>query len=423
MFGHADRVSVRSTANGCSTGLLSAVFHFHLRNAQVILDITIAAAIAVLGAATSLLLSRYISPVLYVDVDLYFGADINRVYDYMTGQGRFAQFRSNVHPVFTFLFFPPTRSFMGIGLSPEEAAQLIIAVSAGATTVLIYLIGRLTGLSRPDAALLGALFITSGSFVFWWTVPETFAFGGMSVALAFAVALSRSTNMLAWVLSNALCLSITTTNWAAALLSSIFRLGWTRALHVAAITFGLIVVLSIWQRAYLPTARFFFLPGSFIEELSYVQMLADVGWSVSFGEKLASFWLAPWVVPDTVLTESQGVRSVHLAYDLWGWTALGGLLSLIAAVFDTIRQRPDLHAILIVPALFLVFQLVLHIIYGDEPFLYSAHFMPAFLCIAAAGFLGRLNWVCRIGVLVLIVFGGMTNVAAFMAVNDALSAL
>src|SRR5690606_16412498 len=67
MFGHADCVSVRSTAVGCSTGLLSAVFHFHLRNAQVILDITIVAAIAVLGAATSLLLSRYISPVLYVD--------------------------------------------------------------------------------------------------------------------------------------------------------------------------------------------------------------------------------------------------------------------------------------------------------------------------------------------------------------------
>lgn len=423
MFGHADRDVIAPIYTRRSAGNVLPVLPFRVPTAQLTLDLAIAAVIGMLAGALSLALSRYIAPILYVDVDLYFGADINRVYDYMTGQGRFAQFRSNVHPVFTFLLFPPTRSFMGIGFTPEQATQILVALSAGATTVMIYAIGRLTGLSRLDAALLGALFIASGAFVFWWTVPETFAFGGMSVALAFMVALLRSTGLLAWVLTSALSLAITTTNLAAPLIAGIFRLGWTRTIQVAAISFGLVVVLSVWQRAYLPTARLFFLPGSILEELAFVQMLADVGWSVSFGGKLASFWLAPWVVPETVLTGTQGIRPVHLAYGLSGWLGLSGLLALNIAVLDTLRHRADLRALVLAPALFLAFQFVLHLVYGDEPFLYSAHFMPAFLCIAAAGFLGRMAWLCRVGVLVLVVIGGLTNVMTFMAVNNTLTAL
>ena len=193
--------------------------------------------------------------------------------------------------------------------------------------------------------------------------------------------------------------------------------------RTALIAFCLVVVLSVWQRAYLPTAQFFFLPGSFTKELDFVPMLNKVDWTLGFGGKLASFGLAPWIMPASVLTETQGIRPVHLSYGLTGWLALGGLLVMLIAVFDALRHRADLRTLVLAPALFLAFQFVLHMIYGDEPFLYSAHFMPAFLCLAATGLLGRLVWLCRAGLIVFVIFGGLTNVTAFGTVTAALSEL
>ncbi|MFE3836202.1 hypothetical protein [Pseudogemmobacter sonorensis] len=390
---------------------------------RLVLDIALALLIALLTTAASLALGTRIAPILYQEVDLYFGADINRVYDYMTGGERFAQFRSTVHPVFTFLFFPPTRSFMGLGAAPEQAAQIIVALGAGTTAAILYAIGRLTGLHRADAALLCALFLGSAGFIFWWTVPETFSFGGMSVALAFMVTLLPAASLLVWVLTGALALSITTTNWAAPLLGSLLRLDRRQVIRAAAIAFGIVIVLSVWQRAYLPTARFFFLPGAFAEELVFVPLVSETAWPVGLVERLGSFWLAPWMVPRTILTETEGIRPVNFSYPVLGWLALAGIAAVLVSAAEALRRRPDLRPLALVPALFLGFQFALHMVYGDEPFLYAAHFMPALLCLAAFGFLGRLAWLCRIGAGGFVLLGGAGNLTTFLAVQESLRTL
>lgn len=401
-----------------------------ITRAKIGAEILIVSIIAVLAAGISMSLSARLAPALYAEFDLYFGADINRVYDYMGGQGQIVQYRSTVHPVFTFLFFPPTRGLIGVGFSPEQAVRIVVALGAGTTTAILYITGRLIGLLRLDCLLLCAMFIASAGFVFWWSVPETFSFGGMSIALSFLVALLPSASILVWSLTGALALSITTTNWAAPLIGSFLRLGWRKMLRVALISFGLVVILSIWQRAYLPTSRFFFMPGALTGELAYVPMVSEVSPSIGLGSNLASFWLAPWVMPASALIESASplndtvkvpsIRPVHFAYGLPGWLALGGVLAVAVAAVDAMRRHAGLRALASVAGLFLVFQFLLHMVYGDEPFLYTAHFMPAFMIILATGFLGRLALICRIGAIVFIVLGGATNFMAFNDVNETL---
>ncbi|SCY43377.1 hypothetical protein [Paracoccus tibetensis] len=383
-------------------------------------DLFIFVLIGAVAAGVSFVLGAQLAPVLYIDVDLYYGADINRVFDYMTGGGRFAQFRSTVHPVFTFLLFPPTRSLMGVGLSPEQAAQAVVALSAAATASILYLSARLLELCRVDAILLCLMFIGSATFVFWWSVPETFPFGGMSVAIALMMPILSRTSLLAWVLASSFALAITTTNIAAALIASAFRLGRFNTLKVALLATTLVAVLAVWQKAYLPTSQFFFLPGAFTDELSFVSVVNEVGWSLGFGGNLASFWLAPWVAPDSIMTEAQGIRPVHLSYGVAGWVALVALLVVFVAAIAALRQEGRLRRLALIPGLFIGFQFMLHMVYGDEPFLYAAHFLPAFMVVLALGFLGPLATLCRIAALIFALVAPLNNVPLFLEANELL---
>ena len=63
-------------------------------------------------------------------------------------------------------------------------------------------------------------------------------------------------------------------------------------------------------------------------------------------------------------------------------------------------------------------QLVLHILYGDETFLYSLHWVPFLIIIAAMGVKGRFKNIVRVLTLVLIVGVGFNNIQQFIQVTS-----
>ena len=65
--------------------------------------------------------------------------------------------------------------------------------------------------------------------------------------------------------------------------------------------------------------------------------------------------------------------------------ALAWCTMLVLAVKETIGSRLWQDRLLRTALLFLLYQLALHMFYGDEPFLYSAHFLPSFMIIVATG--------------------------------------
>jgi hypothetical protein len=385
------------------------------------MDICIGGFLGFVGFLVSVTLGSHLPQVVFVEVDMYYGADINRVYDYMTGQDRFAHFRSSVHPVFSFLAFPPTRALMGVGLSTASAAGLIVALTAFVTCSVLYSFGRLAGLARLDAILLTTMFMTSATFIHWWTVPETFAFGGMSVAMAFTAALMPSVTRIGWVALAGLTLSFTTTNWVAGLLAASQRLSRSDTVLVLAASFAVVALLAVWQKAFIPTALFFFSPAVVFDELNFVGAINPDAYRVSPLDRVASFLANTWVAPDFVLTETEGLRPVHLAYSLIGWLALLAVGAVFVCSFWNSRNASLVQPLILVPSLFLAFQFILHMVYGDEPFLYSAHFLPAMLCIAAPGFLGKSVNYCRAAAIIYCVCAAFTNVKAFLSATQVLS--
>jgi len=73
--------------------------------------------------------------------------------------------------------------------------------------------------------------------------------------------------------------------------------------------------------------------------------------------------------------------------------------------------RPELRAFSLTLIAYLVGQMLLHLIYGDEPFLYSAHFMPAMIMVGAIGFLCPARVVTRGVALLFIITAAISNYA------------
>lgn len=90
------------------------------------------------------------------------------------------------------------------------------------------------------------------------------------------------------------------------------------------------------------------------------------------------------------------------------WIFLGGLGALNG--FSKTHRRLGIAVLGI-----LSFEFILHQVYGDEPFLYSAHFIPAFTMLIAFGLAGRASRLARVAAIVFILAGTTANLRTFLA--------
>jgi hypothetical protein len=380
------------------------------------IDIALCALLGLAGFLIPLALGLQLPEVVFLAYDQYYGSDIVQSHHYMSGEevGP-AHLRTSVHPIFSFLVIPPTTILMQLGLPSTTAAAVIVALTGLATCCMVYAFGRVAGISPVDAALLTAVFLASGAFLHWWSVPETYPFGGMSVMFACLAAVIPGVSRIGWVAVAALTLSFTTTNWIAGILAAAQRLSRRDVVVVVVASFVVVAILSLWQKTFIRTAQFFFLPDAVLDEVQHLAAVKVEEHQVGFSDRVVSFVANPWVVPAPVLTESHGIRPDHLAYGPLGWIALIAIGLVAACALWNLWRTPGLRPFVVVPALFLAFQFVLHLVYGDEPFLYSAHFVPAMICVLALGFLGAGAMLCRAAAVVFVAGAGVTNVSAYLA--------
>jgi len=330
----------------------------------------------------SLWLSRNLSPVFLEKHDLWFGADIIRVVENMTDPGSNYD-RTSVHPIFPFLLLPPVKILMSLGVEKLLACRLMVASSAGALVSFLFLTCRSIGCSRRDAILVIAVFCSTASFIFWWSVIETFTMGSATIMLFLMMVGRKHDSKLGWILGGAATLSITLSNWAVAW----FALRQGRLLHsIKLLALGFVIVASaaIGQKTLLSSSNLFFLPSVVFEETRYVstQGLGDVL------SKSLNFVLYTGVAPQATLMPDGAVVSGSIA----DFTTIGILAALawcsmlVLAAKEIIGSHLRRDILLRTAVLFLSYQMVLHTFYGDEPFLYSAHFLPGFMIIVASGF-------------------------------------
>jgi hypothetical protein len=356
-----------------------------------------------------------------VAVNVWFNGDMPLDYAALTDR-EFERSRG-VHPIFKMTFVPVLAIRKVAGLSPIAAVRAFYAAVAAIWAGLLFLLLRTAGLRPLDATIFTILGLSSASAVFWLTVPETYPLGSVTILVAFVALAYGETRRLpsaAYVGVSAATLSITLTNWMAGLLSAFVNQPWRRAVLVSASGFALVLTLWGVQKLIFPNVPLS--PSTSHETIFFLP--PDAGGPLRI---LAAFFYhsmvmpAIFTVPDLfntpfpVMTTQQsnpGSAGVLGMIAVSAWLAL-----LFVAVWALVRVKRNPRLRLAV-ALMLGGQLVLHLLYGDETFLYSLHFMPLLILAAAHGALTALRPVVLSIAGVVLITSGVNNIAQFNNATD-----
>lgn len=368
--------------------------------------------------------SQAVDPVILDEKTIvvkWFTADTMRVFANMTDRWSDHN-RIKVHPLFSLLTFPPVYFLNTVlGIKAIAAVRIVIAAVASLWLGTLFLLLRLIGCQRFDATLFSLLAATSAAAVFWFVVPETYPFGSLSILFALCfVALGQYFKLspLWYVLVSALTMSFTITNWMVGILVTVVNYSWKQALQISANAFCLVTLLWGLQKWFFPSVEFFI---GDREEKKYI-LLSESGGPL---QVIKSFVSHTMVMPATyvvnrsnnwfgILTQASNPGSASL----WGtfavilWTALLGLG--LWGLFS-IRQHLKLRLVL---GLALLGQLALHIVYGDETFLYSLHFAPLLIVLAALSTLTRARFLALALAGLLVISVGVNNSQQFTKSTD-----
>ena len=100
------------------------------------------------------------------------------------------------------------------------------------------------------------LFLSTSAFQNWWSTPETFPIGSLTILLPLSLVTFNINSRITWLFALVGSISITTTNWISGLLSSYFRYGLGKKLFKLTVsTLIVFTILVSIQKSYLSAAR------------------------------------------------------------------------------------------------------------------------------------------------------------------------
>lgn len=364
-------------------------------------DWLVAALFAFATAVACLLIARGMPSFLFQSMDFWFEADTLREISNMT-RVHDDHYRTSVHPLFSlFTYVPVYMVKHGLSVSPLRAVLLVCSIVGGLWIGTLYVLFRLLGCRKLDATVFTSLGLVSASALFWLPVPNSYSWGSLSIMLAFVLLLyaeQRPMGASAFVAASALTLSFTVTNWMAGLLVSLARWPWKQALQLSVNALCLVVVLWGVQKVIFPSSAFFI---GQREETSFINHpqaggIANVATSLVFHSLVAptvrflkddayaqanadAFRLSERLTFQFSAPGSAGPLGL-VAVGLWSTLLLNGLWRMVT-LDHHLRFRLVLGSML-------AFEVLLHMLYGEETFVYSLNFMPLLLAVAALGTLG-----------------------------------
>lgn len=389
-------------------------------------DIALALGLALAGFVATLLSYELLSPAIYhaSTWDYWFESDPLRIFDLASDRKSIHHHSTSHHPLFSLIMFPPVQALRTVfNLSVENAIGLVLAASSAIWILLSNFTLRMLGLSRADAFVFTALMAASAAAVFWFPVPETFGIGALSIMVVMAVCAysERRGGVPTWVyvLAGVSAMSVTTTNWLVGLAMLAVFLPWQSAIVRAIET--MILVLAAWavQHTIFPESDTFLnvFRGSEVDYLFNEESLGIV-------PKLFAFFFHSIVMP--TIDTAYGYRLTVQA----AWPGAGGPLAMAGTLAwaallalgcwsaaQLLRERGIQGAKTItVLILAIAAQLLVAILFGIETFLYSPHFAPLLVMLAA---LSALTPARRIAVPLAFALAVIAGINNFQKLDDA----
>ncbi len=354
--------------------------------------------------------------------DVWFDSDMPHILSNMSS--RWADHRHVIapYPLFILAAVPLVKaSQLAFRLDALTAAQAAMALVASLWMGALFVLLRLLSGRRVDAVVFSLLACASASAVFWFTVPETWAFGSLTIVLALLIAALGQRRMLSerwYVLASALTLSMAAVNWATGLCLAFARFPWRRALRVSLGALALVAALWSIEQAFWPHVQVRHVRIQIVSpDISYAAVgpLAVAGAYFFDAMVMPAITTSPRVqhpglrmtVRDSALIPA-GPWSLPA---LWCWAVLCGLG--IWGAVTTPRHR--LLAVVIGGTL--LWQLILRVYYGvfsdQETFLYSLYWAPVLIALAAFSVLTRLRVLALALAVSLTLCAGINNLAQF----------
>ncbi|MBD1823568.1 hypothetical protein H6F51_13855 [Cyanobacteria bacterium FACHB-DQ100] len=384
-------------------------------------DVVIVSLLLVVTSVITYATSQMIDPVLLKDFteDVWFGSDIERVFSNMSIRSA-PNTRARVHPLFALLVFPLVKGIRAIAqVPPETAVMLLNAATTAIWVSLLYATLRLMGCRRFDATVFSVLSLSSAALLFWTTIPETYLFGSLSLLVPlFLVVLSQTRRLPLWsyVIVSAFSLSITTTNWIAGIAATIVNHTWKRTISLTGAALAIVLGLWVVQYRIFPGTTFI---TDIAGETNYI-LPKTAGGPLRI---VLGLFLHPMVVPALQVIPSNRNQPewpmLSVQHSLPGSGGITGMIALLlwiallgfgAWACWTVRQNQKLR---IVVGLVLLGQLALHLVYGEETFLYAIHMIPFLLIVVAMTTLTKWRSLVLGLAVLLIVFAGLNNGAQF----------
>ncbi|HJY85782.1 MAG TPA: hypothetical protein VKE24_02995, partial [Candidatus Acidoferrales bacterium] len=382
-------------------------------------DILLVVILAALAGLASYQGQRLVGSFIVRDLrgnNIWFEGDCPYVFTHMVDRTS-NQRRTAVHPLFPLAAYPPVYALRKMAkMEGVQAVRFVIAVLAGSWLGVLFVLLRLIGCPTFDAMCFSLLAATSAMAVFWLTVPETFAFGSLTILLGLSlIRVAEDRNLSFWWFlgGSALTLSMTKTNWMLGLFGTIAHYPWKRAIQISVNAFCLVVGLWSLEKLIFPSAEFFI--GSEANEKGYLLLPRSGGPLRVF----LSFMFHSMIMPAIrviVKPEKQPwqTMSTQMSWpgsgSLWGAVGVGVWAIMLGLGLWALFGRKPLSRFSNVLALTLLGQLALHILYGDETFLYALHFGPLLIVLAALSTLTRARLLALILAGALTLLAGVNNV-------------
>lgn len=389
------------------------------------MDILIALILAIASGTTAFLSAQTVPTPLLTDFyaqDAWFGSDLPTVFGNITSF-KSDLGRNNKHPLFPILIFPLIFGTSKLlHLDSVTATRLVLALTAAVWMAALYSLFRLMSCQRLDAILFSLVGGVSAAMMFWFVVPDSFPFASLTIllGLVFVVLTQLRTFSPVWYVAvGVMTVSITITNWMVGLLVTIVNYRWKKAAQITVLT--LLVTTGLWiaQRVLFTNTGFPFQPKTFIGEKKFMTGAEHS----SVLSALSSFVYQTIVMPAVQFTDSvsrPGWPTLEVnpllpaSGSLWGMVAAFAWTSLLVVGiwgFWTTKTNPKFRIVL---GLTILGQLLIHSVYGtQETFLYSSHFAPLLLSVAAFSSLTRLRWLGLGLACVVVVSAGINNRSLF----------
>lgn len=353
--------------------------------------------------------------------NVYFQGDLPRIYESMTDRMSEGHYRLKVHPLTSLYTFPPTLLLKKLGMDSYEAVKTVVALIGAMWGLCLYIMIRLIGVPRLISLLITALGLSSAAAIFWLSVPESYGLGSISIILALSLAALANKKILSswfYIIISSITLSTTITNWMSGIFATFANKSFKQTIDITLISLSIVTIFWGLQKRFFPAAVFFI---GDTEESNYI-FFPDTERIISVTN---SFLLHTVMAPSVKVLGENGdgwpivsfQNSLLVTSNIINLLGIAIWIVIISIGIWALFCKKEYYAFRLTLGLTLSAQLLLHLVYGEETFLYSLHFLPLLLALVALGTLTKLRKLVVFFVILLVPILMINNWDKFQQVN------